>query len=127
MSRSRSPRSRYPRPARPSIRATLEAGEAITLDHLRANGIQIDTLLARTGIAPRNLEEYLGGKRPAGWVMRTIAGALRVEPHEIWPPRDGDSRLHRGSPDDDRARRASVNNVRGGRSRGTRTEGMTHD
>lgn len=120
-------RRRFPRPVRPSIRATLEAGETLTLDHLRAADVRIDHLLARTGTAPRNLEEYLGGKRPAPWIQREIAGALRVEPHEIWPPRDGDSRLHRGSLDDDRARRASVNNVRGGRSRGTRTEGMTHD
>ena len=117
--------SRSPRPARPSIRAALEQGETLSLDHLRAAGVRIDVLTARTGTVPRNLEEYLGGKRPAGWVQRKIAEALHVERHEIWPPRDGGP-LHRGSLDDDRARRASERNLGAGRSRGVRTEEWTH-
>ena len=73
------------RNSRHSIRAALERGEVISLDHLRAAGVQINTLLARTGTVPHTLKSFLDGKAPAGWVQREIATALRVEPEELWP------------------------------------------
>lgn len=90
----------------------------LTIADLRGAG-RLDGLLTRTGLTPRNVDEYLGGRRPAPWVMRAIAEAAGVEPEVLWPPLDGGP-LHRGSLDDHRARRASERNLGAGVSRGGR-------
>lgn len=108
-------RSRFPKPR---VRVTLEEGETLTLAHLRHAGVRIDDLLLRTGLAPRNLEQFLGGRRPAGWIQREISAAIGVEVHRLWPA-DPDG-LHRGSFDDHRARGAAQRNLGRGVSRGGR-------
>lgn len=100
------------------IALALDQGRPLTLADLRHAGIRTDELLVRCGLTPRNLAEYLDGRRPARWVQREIAAAIGVEVHRLWPAdRDG---LHRGSFDDHRARGAAQRNLGRGVSRGGR-------
>ena len=102
------------------IAVALSEGRPLTVNDLRRAAVRVDDLLAQTGLSPRILECYLSGeKRPAGWVARTIAEAVGVEPGALWP--NSDTRPQRGSFDDHDGRRAAQRNLGAGRSRGARS------
>lgn len=109
-------RNRYP------IRAALERGDVIGLDHLRAAGVRIDRLIARLGVTPRHLESFLAGEKyPAAWIRREVAQAAGMEPESLFPPRESEVKRVR-APDafDDRVGRRAAQNSRAGQSRGAR-------